>query len=366
MSSPASTEKPIHTGLSLDQEVALLSQLIITDQAPLAKHGYIPSPPSSEAAAEAAAAVEAAHHFEVCDRCSAKYQAFPERNEDGLLASGGKCRHHPNRKMFPQKTKADTGPKEPYYPCCNEVVGSNGCTEAEYHVFKTSSPARLHAVLPFVVTPERHASDSNDPAVSQPSGVQKVDAVAFDCEMGHTTLGLELIRVTAVSWPKGEQLIDCLVRPVGTVVDLNSRFSGVWPEHFASSELPIMDSPQKARELLCSYLTPQTPLIGHAIDNDLNAIRLCHPSIVDTVLAFPHPRGLPMRYGLRMLASKHLRRAIQTGGERGHDSLEDAVATGDLVRVKVGEKWKVLRAQGWTFVEGEDGRAVKLKAPAPS
>jgi hypothetical protein len=53
-----------------------------------------------------------------------------------------------------------------------------------------------------------------------------------------------------------------------------------------------------------------------------------------------------------MLASKHLRRQIQQGGDRGHDSLEDARATGDLVRVKVGEKWKLLKATGWKFVDG--------------
>jgi hypothetical protein len=48
-----------------------------------------------------------------------------------------------------------------------------------------------------------------------------------------------------------------------------------------------------------------------------------------------------------------LNRAIQTGGAQGHDSREDAVATGDLVRVKVGEKWKQMRATGWKLVDGE-------------
>ena len=60
-----------------------------------------------------------------------------------------------------------------------------------------------------------------------------------------------------------------------------------------------------------------------------------------------------MRFGLKMLSQRHLHRAIQTGGLRGHDSLEDAVATGDLVRVKVGEKWKLLRNTGWKIVENQ-------------
>ena len=53
-----------------------------------------------------------------------------------------------------------------------------------------------------------------------------------------------------------------------------------------------------------------------------------------------------------MLAGKHLSRGIQLGGDAGHDSKEDALATGDLARLRVAEEWKGLRASGWRFVEG--------------
>ncbi|GAB1744522.1 hypothetical protein NU219Hw_g1793t1 [Hortaea werneckii] len=360
--------KPIDTGLTPDEELAILPHLVVKDQAPLAQFDYVPTPPTTEQAAEAAAAVEASKNYEVCERCCARFQIFPHRNDQGQVTSNGPCRHHPLRKVYPQRTKADTGPKEPYHPCCQALVGSLGCTESEHHVFKASTPARMAAVLPFISTPE------NDEPRKSKSG-QKVGAVAFDCEMGYTTLGMEVIRVTAVAWPTGEELLDILVRPLGIVLDLNSRFSGVFPEditnaipyspntdpnHAPSSaeqpSLPIVPSPVAARTHLLTYLTPTIPLIGHAIENDLSAIRLCHPTIIDTVLCFPHPRrGLPMRLGLRHLAEKFLQRAIQQGGaERGHDSLEDARATGDLVRVKVREVWRRLRGEGWGFgITGE-------------
>ena len=41
------------------------------------------------------------------------------------------------------------------------------------------------------------------------------------------------------------------------------------------------------------------------------------------------------------------------GGNRGHDSMEDAQATGDLVRLKVAEKWKMLQSKGWKIIHGE-------------
>ncbi|KAK5115290.1 hypothetical protein LTR62_001490 [Meristemomyces frigidus] len=360
----------IETGLTPAEEVAVLPHLIIKNQTLLAKEGYIPTPPTPEQAAEAAAAVEASKNYEICDRCTSRFQVFPNRSEEGLLTSNGSCKFHPNRKIFPQRTKADTGPKEPYYPCCSQTVGSEGCTVFDHHVFKVSSPARLAAVMPFIVTPS-----NEDPA--KDAHAEPVKAVAFDCEMGYTTLGMEMIRITAVSWPAGEDLFDVLVRPLGIVLDLNSRFSGVWPEDMANAtpyqkdpsvpapppptatsdsttkkSIQIIPSPHQARNLLCSFLTPFTPLLGHAIDNDLNVVRLCHPTIIDTILLYPHPRGLPMRYGLKMLSAKFLRRAIQQGGERGHDSREDSVATGELVRVKVRDKWAVLRATGWKFDGG--------------
>lgn len=365
---PEAKGKSIETDLTSEQEALILPQLI-ADQTSLARHGYVPTPPSAEEASEAAAAVEASHHWEVCDRCSGRFQVFPERNEQGLLTSGGSCVFHPNRKVFPPRSKTDreTGEKQPYYPCCNELVGTTGCTKNNEHVFKTSSPARLAATFPFVTTPE-------NPSPAKDRRGQEVKAVVFDCEMGYTAHGMELMRLTAVTWPMGEELLDILVRPLGAVIDFNSRFSGVFPEHFQNaipydewktsppqpspaegetSRLPMVDSPARARELLCSFITPETPLIGHAIDNDLNTIRLCHPTIIDTIMLYPHPKGLPMRFGLRNLTLWNLDRAIQTGGERGHDSKEDAVATGDLVRLKVAANWKLLRASGWRMGENE-------------
>jgi hypothetical protein len=372
---PSNDEKPIDTRMKLDEEILILPHLV-ADQSKLEGFEYVVHPPSDEKIAAAIAAVEQSKNYEECDRCAARFQIFPDRNEEGLLASNGPCRYHPNRKVFPPRAKTDaqTGPKQPYYPCCTEAVGEPGCTLNDNHVFKTSSPARLAAVLPFITTPENSA-----PARDRDG--QAVHAVSFDCEMGYTTCGLELIRLTAVTWPDQKDLLDVLVRPLGTVIDLNSRFSGVFPRHYQdaipydewcakssknkdsttsaddthvdSPRLPVVESPSRARALLCSFLTPETPLIGHAINNDLNTTRLCHPTIIDTVILFPHPRGLPMRQGLKALSLRLLNRRIQTAGAQGHDSKEDAITTGDLVRIKVGEKWTQMRATGWSLSNGK-------------
>ena len=170
---------------------------------------------------------------------------------------------------------------------------------------------------------------------------------------------MELIRLTALRWPTHETLVDVLVRPIGEVLDLNTRFSGVSSElysiapawngskHLPGEPLQKVASPAAARDLLFDHLDPDTPLLGHAIENDLNAARIIHPFVIDTVLLYPHPRGLPIRYKLRDLAQRNLQRTIQTAEAEGHDSKEDSEATGDLVLVKVRDKWRELQRSGW-------------------
>lgn len=354
--------KVIETGLTTSEEIAFLSKLS-AEQSQLTKYGYVPIAPSDNEVAKAREGVEAAQGWEECDRCKSRFQVFPgRREEDGALASGGQCTYHPAKPRRPiSKDKADKVVKESIYACCNESVGqSSGCTVAPTHVFKISDPKRLALIMPFKETP---------PKLLTPG--PKI-AVCFDCEMGYTTMGLELIRLTATSWPNGEELLDVLVRPLGEVLDLNSRFSGVFPKDYADAipydsgldtgqaldadgnpQLRLVDSPAAARDLLFGLLTPETPLIGHALDNDLNAARIIHPSIVDSVLLYPHPRGLPIRFGLKVLMKKHLDRDIQTGGAQGHDSKEDAQAAGDLVRLKVAETYKAMKRGGWTVRDGE-------------
>ncbi|KAK7751917.1 RNA exonuclease 3 [Diatrype stigma] len=218
-------------------------------------------------------------------------------------------------------------------------------------------------------------------------------AISFDCEMGYTVYGIELIRLTAVSWPNGEELIDVLVQPVGETLDLNTRYSGVRPEDMVNAErwkpgddfkptiipssdasqppkrkLKLVPSPKAARDLLFSLMSPETPLIGHGIENDLNSVRIIHPTVIDTVLLYPHKRGLPIRHALKALVEMHLGRKIQldvadeNGVPEGHDSAEDARAAGDLVKLKVREEWRKLQLKGWKLSEsgefvspGEDG-----------
>lgn len=354
----SSPPKPIETGLTSAEEVALVPRLV-AQQEGLNRHGYITSMPTETELETARKGVESAQGWELCDRCSTRFQVFPgRREEDGALTSGGHCTYHWAKPRRPEMVKGENRPRDLKYACCDQTVGvSTGCTRAESHVFKISDSKRLAMIMPFETTPGTDRPNIHG-------------AVCFDCEMGYSTFGLELVRLTATAWPDGRMVLDVLVRPLGEVLDLNSRFSGVWPDDYANAipyndasqqvtidattpRLRIVDSPVKARKLLFELLRQDTPLIGHALENDLNAARIIHPTIIDTALLFPHPRGLPLRFGLKMLMKKHLNRDIQMGGSHGHDSKEDARAAGDLVRYRIGEMWRKMKGEGWTKKDGE-------------
>ncbi|KAI1270025.1 hypothetical protein F5Y18DRAFT_366876 [Xylariaceae sp. FL1019] len=364
----------IETGLTSQQEIDFLPRLV-WDLGALAIFGYVTTIPSEEEITAAKAGVAASANTESCDRCTRRFQTFPgRREEDGALASNGSCTFHPGKRYYIDNARGDRSKPKQKYRCCHRDIDddSGGCTTAPTHVFKTTDPKRLAAILNFTNTPV-------NPAVPEDR------AVGFDCEMGYTVYGLELIRMTLVSWPDGKELLDILVQPVGEMLDPNTRYSGVTTEAMATAErytvggdhrptiipssdpskspqrkLKIVSSPEIARDLLFSMVSAKTPLIGHGLENDLNATRIIHPTCIDTVLLFPHKRGLPVRNGLKYLMETKLGRKIQMdpteGSPEGHDSAEDARAAGDLVRLKICDEWKLMQMKGWAL--GSDGNMV--------
>ncbi|KAF4503960.1 hypothetical protein G6O67_008585 [Ophiocordyceps sinensis] len=364
----------IDTGLTLDQEVAMLKHLL-TPVDGLSKFGYVPKVPSEETVEEVRAAIVAGRGWEKCDRCQQRFQVFPgRREEDGALTSGGACNFHWGKRYVPVKAPGDKSRPRKRYQCCGEEEGeSSGCLTHDHHVYKATDALRLATLFNFVETPQNELAPIDR-------------AVCFDCEMGYTVHGMELVRLTATSWPTGKELLDVLVQPKGEVLDLNSRYSGVWPDDLALAELwtgqeipPLTDdgdgaqkklkkvqSPAAARDLLFSLISPDTPLIGHGLENDLNACRIVHPTLIDTVLLYPHRAGLPYRRGLKGLVEEQLGYKIQqdTGPETlGHDSAEDARAAGDLVRWEVKHNWREKRQNGWIFYDGDATEGPRLEGP---
>lgn len=200
-----------------------------------------------------------------------------------------------------------------------------------------------------------------------------VAAVVLDCEMGTASSGeSELIRLSVVDFFTGAVLIDSLVYPSVRMAHYNTRFSGVTKHNMEDCRRrrKCIFGRDSARQALYKFVGPNTVVIGHAGHQDLTSLRWTHHRIVDTLIIETRKRhletGMALRkeweesenteigesanpsstvedkdntaatnsqeggLSLKALTLKRLNRIIQIKG-RGHNSLEDALATRDLL-----------------------------------
>lgn len=146
---------------------------------------------------------------------------------------------------------------------------------------------------------------------------------ALDCEMVYTTAGLSIARLTLVD-AEGKVILDEYLIPNGLVVDYVTRWSGIREGDLAKAKWNLADFQQNVlgdyidgntSEHVFPYFiddefdgAPPQVLIGHGLENDLKALRLVPRigQVIDTAALYPHPRGLPYRYSLKILTKEHL------------------------------------------------------------
>lgn len=199
--------------------------------------------------------------------------------------------------------------------------------------FERRKAAKESAEDGWVDTNVKNLEDGDIPQNSIPKGSLTANRTiyAMDCEMCTIEGGeAALTRISLVSWD-GNVVIDSLVNPSKPIIDYLTPYSGITPTALA----PITTTLSDIQTQLLALLTPTTIIIGHSLNSDLTALKLTHPFIIDTSLLYPHPRGPPLKSSLKWLSQKYLSREIQKGhGATGHDSIEDARACLDLVRMK--------------------------------
>lgn len=153
---------------------------------------------------------------------------------------------------------------------------------------------------------------------------------AIDCEMCKTAKGFELTRISILNWD-GEVIYDTLVKPTNPITDYLTQYSGMT----AALLNPVTTTLADVQSHLLTLFNADTILLGQSLNSDLAAMHFSHPHIIDTSVIYHHSRGPPYKPSLKWLTQKFLRREIQTGGANGHNSIEDAKACLDLLKLKL-------------------------------
>ncbi|XP_072386414.1 putative exonuclease GOR isoform X2 [Diabrotica undecimpunctata] len=246
-----------------------------------------------------------------CARCSRTFYTT-----DKEYITKEKCCYHWGKL---QNTSSDK--KSPIlYTCCQRRGGSKGCTEAERHVWGGFYVGVNGLYNDYVYTKHRKSFP-----LEGHHGVY-----AIDCEMCYTINGLELTKVTVVGMD-GRLVYDSFVKPESVIIDYNTRFSGITEKDMNRSTTKSLKEVQND---LMGFISANTILIGHGLENDLHALKIVHYVVVDTVQCFPHFHGLPFRRSLKELTFTFLRRDIQNS-PHGHNSYEDAAACMELMLWRV-------------------------------
>ncbi|XP_018652667.1 putative rnase h (70) [Schistosoma mansoni] len=227
------------------------------------------------------------------------------------------------------KRKADT-----LFPL--PIPGTPDAFDRTLLVLNVEQMKKENVPLPneFLVDQRKHFKNRSDFVPTKPVYLPvsaNSPMYAVDCEMVLTSVGSELARVTMID-EKATVMFDRLVKPPNPVKDYLTKFSGITRDMLALIDTTLEDIQRE----LAETLPGDAILVGHSIGNDLEAMKVFHPYVIDTSVIYNLKGNRAAKTRLRFLSEHFLGRMIQTG-KGGHSSAEDAIATMDLVRLKLSQ-----------------------------
>mmetsp|Transcript_19539 Transcript_19539/g.27098 ORF Transcript_19539/g.27098 Transcript_19539/m.27098 type:complete len:358 (-) Transcript_19539:163-1236(-) len=149
-------------------------------------------------------------------------------------------------------------------------------------------------------------------------------AIAIDCEMCETrdpVTGVNdskaLCRVSIVNAENPEEvLLDTLVKPDWPVVDYRTWVNGIKKEHLENVQFTL----GHAQAFMMALCSEETVIAGHAVHNDLVALKMEHYCNVDSACLFEVKDAPEATCSLKDLAMA----CLKTEMPKTHDSVNDA------------------------------------------
>ncbi|ESZ89485.1 hypothetical protein SBOR_10130 [Sclerotinia borealis F-4128] len=237
--------------------------------------------------------------------------------------------------------------RKPYECCWTSGIGpdARGCQTLPTHDFQLSLRSMRHQ--DFQQTPP-------------PSRVSKFRAVVLDCEMAGVVGGGagEAILLCVIDYITGAVILNQFIYPTERINDMRSSIHGISTHTLndAASKGKALDSWKEARSELWKYIDSDTILVGHALENDLNALRLIHYRVVDSAILSKNEVGCNHTWGLKFLCSELLNLDIRKNESGIHDCLEDVLATREVVLFCTQEK---LLFRNWADIKKIEQKALE-------
>jgi RNA exonuclease 1 len=164
--------------------------------------------------------------------------------------------------------------------------------------------------------------------------------IAMDCEMCETcdpVSGLKdcraLCRISVVDVTTNEVLLDTLVKPAWPVSDYRTWVNGIGAEHLDTVQFTL----RHAQAFMMALCSQETVILGHALENDLAAIRMTHQAVVDSAYLYPVKDSPNASISLKDLTKS----ILEIDMPKTHDSVNDARMSMECLKVWLKKGGKV-------------------------
>ncbi|KAF5303999.1 hypothetical protein FQA39_LY01784 [Lamprigera yunnana] len=151
----------------------------------------------------------------------------------------------------------------------------------------------------------------------------------IDCEMCLTAVNLELTRISLVD-EGGSVIYEEFVKPQTPIKDYLTSYSGITAKKMKGVTKQLKDVQEDLRRIL----PPDAILVGQSLGNDMDALKMMHPYVIDTSVIYNTTGDRKRKTKLQALAQQFLKENIQTN-RKGHCSVEDSKASLNLVKLKL-------------------------------
>lgn len=175
--------------------------------------------------------------------------------------------------------------------------------------------------------------------------------IAMDCEMCETAdpvSGLKdsraLCRISVVDVMTNEVLLDTLVKPAWPVSDYRTWVNGIAAENLENVQFTL----RHAQAFMLKLCSEETVIMGHALQNDLAAIRMIHHAVVDSAYLFPVKDQPNASISLKDLTKS----VLDVEMPKTHDSVNDTRMTMECLKhwlQKDGKVEPIVRASTPTY-----------------
>ena len=145
---------------------------------------------------------------------------------------------------------------------------------------------------------------------------------SIDCEMCLTTANKhELTKISVVD-SNLKPVYESFVKPDNPITNYLTRFSGITAAMLQDVTTKLSD----VQEALKKLLPKDSIWVGHSLGNDLRAMQMFHPYVIDTSVIYNISGDRRRKAKLKLLSHMFLGQEIQCAGDKGHDPREDADA----------------------------------------